>query len=261
MAIDKENKPRISVNIIAYNEEEEIADCIKSARLLADEIVFVDNESIDNTKKIAAKLVDKTYSFPNSGYVEPARNFGIEKCSGDWVFILDADERITPALAKALKEKVLSVNDTVSAFSLPRKNFNFGYWLKRGGWWPDYQTRFIRKSHFINWPKEIHSFPEIKGKIEKLAIPFEHYAIKNIAEMLERTIRYSEKEVKLLVAAGRPVNSFILVRKMLGEFYRRGIKERGLWDGMAGFIQVIYQTFSVFITYAQVWERQFKNDK
>jgi glycosyltransferase involved in cell wall biosynthesis len=250
--------PKISVNVIARNEADDIADCLNSAHLLADEVIFVDMESSDQTKEIALDLADRVYSHPQVGYVEPARNFGIKKCRGDWVFVLDADERITPQLANFLKKKISQVDDKVGAMAIARKNINFGFWLKKGGWWPDYQVRFIRKKSFLNWPKEIHSFPQIKGKIINIDIPFLHLAIKNIEEMLERTIRYSKKEASLILAAGQKTSFFLMVRRMMGEFWRRGIKKQGLLAGPAGIIQVIYQTFSVFITQAQVWEKQIK---
>ncbi|MDD3679377.1 MAG: glycosyltransferase family 2 protein [Candidatus Shapirobacteria bacterium] len=259
MVIDKV-APKISVNVIARNEADDIAECLVSARLLADELIFVDMESDDQTKKIAQKLADRVYSHPQTGYVEPARNFGIKKCSGDWVFILDADERITPRLAQILKKKILQVDDNVGAMAIARKNINFGFWLKRGGWWPDYQVRFLRNRDFLDWPKQIHSFPKVKGKIINIEEPFIHLAIKNIEEMLERTIRYSEKEANLLFQAGRRTSLLLMVRRMLGEFWRRGIKKQGLLDGPAGIIQVIYQTFSVFITQARLWEKQINND-
>jgi len=254
-------KPKISVNIIARNEEKKIADCLISARLLADEIVLLDMESTDKTVKIGQKYADKIYSHPQVGYVEPARKFGIKKCRGDWIFILDADERITPKLALEIKEKIENVGSNVGAFAIPRKNFNFGVWLRHGGWWPDYQVRLIRKNSFIDWPKAIHSFPTIRGKTEKLKNPFNHLAINSIEEMVERTIRYSQKEANLLAQTGKKVNVITFLRKMAGEFYRRGIKKRGFLDGPVGVIQVIYQTFSVFITYARVWEYQQKEKK
>jgi len=261
MVIDKEMKPKISVNIIARNEEKKIVDCLISARLLADEIVLVDMESTDRTAKIGQKYADKIYSYPKVGYVEPARKFGIEKCHGDWVFILDADERITPKLALEIKEKIKSADSNIGAFAVPRANYNFGVWLKHGGWWPDYQVRLIRKSSFIDWPKKIHSFPKVKGEIINLEEPFNHFAIDSIEQMMERTIRYSQREAELLKQAGVRSNLLIMVRKMLGEFYRRGIKMRGFLDGVPGAIQVIYQTYSVFITMARLWEYQRQNEK
>jgi len=261
VANKKIESPKISVNVIARNEEKKIADCLISARLLADEIVLVDMESTDKTVKIGQKYADKIYSYPQAGYVEPARKFGIEKCRGDWVFILDADERITPKLASEIKEKTKNADNSIGAFAIPRANYNFGVWLKHGGWWPDYQVRLIRKSHFLGWPKKIHSFPKVKGKIVNLKEPFNHFAIDSIEQMMERTIRYSQKEADLLKRAGVKSNLLVMIRKMLGEFYRRGIKMRGFLDGVPGVIQAIYQTYSVFITYARLWELQQKNEK
>jgi len=253
-------KPKVSVNIIARNEEKNITDCLISARLLADEIVFVDMESEDKTVKIARKYTDKIYHYPLAGYVEPARKFGIEKCSGEWVFILDADERITPKLAREIKREIALAGDDIGAFAVPRANYNFGVWLRHGGWWPDYQVRLIRKSHFVDWPAKIHSFPKIKGRIVNLQEPFNHFAITSIEQMVGRTIRYSQKEADLLKKAGIKSNVLTMIRKMLGEFYRRGIKKKGFLDGVPGAIQVIYQTFSVFITYARLWELQQRNE-
>jgi len=261
MAVDKKNTPKISVNVIARNEEKKIADCLISARLLADEIVLVDMESTDKTVKIGQKYADKIYSYPQVGYVEPARKFGIKKCRGDWVFILDADERITPILASEIKEKTKNADSNIGAFAIPRANYNFGVWMRHGGWWPDYQVRLIRKDSFVDWPKAIHSFPKVKGKIEELENPLNHFAINSIEEMVERTIRYSQKEADLLIKAGIKVNVIVFLRKMAGEFYRRGIKEKGFLDGPAGVIQIIYQTFSVFITYVRIWEYWQKENK
>ena len=261
MAIDKEMKPKISVNIIARNEEKKIADCLISAKLLADEIILVDMESTDETVKISRKYVDEIYSYPQVGYVEPARKFGIKKCRGDWIFVLDADERITPKLSLEIKEKIKNTDSGIGAFAVPRANYNFGVWLKHAGWWPDYQVRLIHKSNFIDWPRKIHSFPKIKGKILNLEEPLNHFAIDSIEQMMERTIRYSQKEVELLKRAGVKSNLLVMIRKMLGEFYRRGIKMGGFLDGVPGAIQVIYQTYSVFITYARLWEYQRQNEK
>ena len=257
----KVKSPKISVNIIARNEEELITDCLISAQLLADEIVFVDMESDDNTKKVAGKYANKIYSFSQVGYVEPARNFGIRKCSGDWIFILDADERITPQLAREVRQAIVSCSPNVGAFAIPRANYNFGVWLRHGGWWPDYQVRLLRKKSFLDWPKAIHSFPKIKGRKEKLNSPFNHLANESIEEMLEKTINYSQREVKLFDEGGIKSNFWVLIKKPIGEFFRRGIKKKGFLDGTAGLIQVIYQSFSVFITYARLWEKQTKNKK
>lgn len=248
---------KISVNIIVRNEEEKIKECLLSARLIADEIVLVDMESDDKTVAIAKKYADKIYSYPQVGYVEPARNFGIKKCSGDWVFVLDADERLTPELANEIIATLPKTPEQLGAFAIPRANYNFGVWLKHGGWWPDYQVRLLRKKSFILWPEAIHSFPKFKGEQGMLKNPFKHLANENIEGMVEKTINYSQKEANLLFAGGeKRVSALALVKKMLAEFFRRGIKKKGVLDKTAGIIQGIYQAFAVMCTYIFLWEKQ-----
>ncbi len=251
------NLLKISVNVIVRNEEKKIEECLLSARLIADEIVLVDMESDDKTVAIAKKYADRIYSYPKVGYVEPARNFGIKKCSGDWIFVLDADERLTPELANEIIATLPKTPEKVGAFAIPRANYNFGVWLKHGGWWPDYQVRLLRKKSFILWPEAIHSFPKFKGEQGMLKNPFKHLANENIEGMVEKTINYSQKEANLLFTGGeKRVNALALVKKMLAEFFRRGIKKKGVLDKTAGIIQSIYQAFAVMCTYIFLWEKQ-----
>ena len=97
----------ITVVIHTHNEEKNIQECIDSARLLTKEIHIIDMDSTDRTQDIVKKNGIKIFNFPFTTYVEPARKFGIKQSKSDWVFILDADERMTPELAEEIKEKVL----------------------------------------------------------------------------------------------------------------------------------------------------------
>ena len=94
----------VSVVIHTQNEEKNIEGCIESAWLLTDKIVAIDMESNDHTIEIVKTLEVPVFNFPKSNYVEPAREFGIKKSGADWVFILDADERITKELADEIKK-------------------------------------------------------------------------------------------------------------------------------------------------------------
>ena len=131
-------------------------------------------ESIDKTVEVAKSLNVPVFNFPKSNYVEPAREFGIKQAKTDWVLILDADERITEELAKEIKQLLTINSSLLTYYKIPRKNIfgnpPAGGWLRHGGWWPDYQVRLINKKHFVNWPKHIHSTPQIKGNFGYLKI-------------------------------------------------------------------------------------------
>ena len=250
----------ISVIIHTYNEEKNIADCVNSAKILTDEVILIDMESVDKTVEIAKSLNVPVFSFPKSDYVEPAREFGVSKAKTDWVLILDADERITKELTDAIQSVIR--NSQFSNFKIPRKNIFSGIkWLRHGGWWPDYQIRLINKKHFVNWPKRIHSTPKIKGNIGYLRNPIIHYFHGNLSNMVKKTVIFEDIESDLLFKAKRTSGTEIFFRKYLAELYRRLIKNLGFLDGTIGIIESIYQAFSKTITYLFLYEKQSKKGR
>lgn len=244
----------VTAIIYSHNEEKNIAACLSAAKLLTDRLIVIDMQSQDKTLEIATKLGAKTYTFPKSLYVEPARQFGIEKAQSDWVFILDADERITKELATEIKEAIL--NPRFTHYQINRKNiFGAFKWLKYGGWWPDYQTRLINKNHFINWPNQIHSTPQITGDKTQLNSPMLHYFHGNFEKMVDKTLVFENIESDLLFKAQKKVTATTFFRKFLGELYRRLFRKLGFLDGNIGIIESIYQTFSKTITYLYLYEK------
>ncbi len=250
-------KDKISVIIYTRNEEGNIKPAIDSARLLTGNILVVDSKSTDKTVEIAKKENVSVFSFPHFAYVEPARGFGITKAEADWVFILDADERITPELAKEIKDVIARSETTKqSHFKIPRRNIFGCQWLRHGGWWPDYQTRLISKKYFRQWPEAIHSTPVIDGATGFLKQPLIHYFHGDLAKMVGKTAVFEDIESELLYKAGRNASTATFFRKFLGELYRRKIRHLGFLDGTVGIIESIYQAFSKTITYLYLYEKK-----
>lgn len=245
----------ITTVIYTYNEEKNIKICIESVRQLTDNIIVIDSESTDKTVEIAKKEGAQVCALPYSTYVEPAREFGIKKAETGWVFILDADERITPELASEIKSALH--NPKFSHYKIPRKNiFGKKKWLKHGGWWPDSQIRLINKRFFKTWPKEIHSTPVIDGQHGLLAQPFIHYFHGDFEQMVSKTVTFENIESDLLLKAGKKANTVIFFRKFMGELCRRLLKKAGFLDGQIGIIEAIYQAFSKTITYLFLYEKK-----
>lgn len=248
----------LTIIIYTHNEEKNIESCLKSALNLTKNVIVVDIESQDNTKKIAKKFNLLVKNFPYSQYVEPAREYGINQAKTDWVLILDADERVTEKLKKEI-EKLLKTNNLKETyFKIPRKNIFIKKWLKYGGWWPDYQIRLINKKYFKSWPKNIHSTPIIEGKMDYLKNPLFHYFHGDLNKMVEKTILFEEIEADLLFQAKKKVNTLIFFRKFFGELYRRLFKKLGFLDGTIGIIESFYQAFSKTITYLFLYEKKLK---
>ncbi len=266
----------LTVIINTRNEESNIEECVKSAQLLSSEVIVVDMHSTDRTRDIATSLGARTLLFPHTKYVEPARTFAIQECETEWVFILDADERMTKELAEEIKKLIAfsrqsSENTNLppttyplqpTYYRVPRKNiFGRKKWLAHGGWWPDHQTRLIKKSALVEWPARIHSTPVIKGEQGILKNPIVHYFHGDLVTMVEKTLNFENIESDLLYGAKRPVNVLTFFRKFYGEMWRRLIRNAGFMDGSYGILESIYQAFSKTITYLLLYEKTYVKDQ
>lgn len=248
---------RISVVVNTWNEEKNIACCLKSAKW-ADEIVVVDMESKDKTVQIAKKFGAKVFSHEYTTYVEPARNFALSKATGDWILILDADEEIPAELTQKL-QKLAEKPGEFRFFRLPRKNIIFGRWIKHSRWWPDHIVRFFKKGS-VTWSEKIHSVPLTQGVGKDLqakeANAIIHYHYDSIFQYLERLNRYTDIQAKELIDSGYKFTWQDLLKKPTGEFLSRFFAGEGYKDGLHGLVLALLQAFSELVKYLKVWERQ-----
>lgn len=246
---------KITVVINTLNEEINISRATSSVRQFADEIVVCDMFSEDKTVDVAKKLGAKVFTHKKTNYVEPARNFAISKATGDWIFILDADEEISETLAAELKDIVK--NDSADYVLIPRKNILFGKWIEHSRWWPDYLVRFFKKD-FVTWNNQIHSEPSKKGRELKLTdeekFAIIHHNYQAIAQYLERLTRYSLVQAESLKETGYNFDWTDLIKKPLSEFLSRYFAGEGYKDGVHGLALCLMQSFSELIVYVRVWE-------
>lgn len=249
------NKIKISAVVNTRNEEANIVDCLKQLSFCS-EIVIVDMESEDNTVALAKEYTHKVFSHKNVGFVEPARNFAISKAVGDWILIVDADERVPKTLAKQLQ----SIAETAEFdfVRVPRQNLVFGSWLQHSRWWPDYNIRFFKKGT-VNWQDEIHSVPVTTGK--GFNLPAEsgysliHHHYKSLDEYLIRTMRYANQQAKELIDSGYKLDLKDFIVKPISEFNSRFFAGEGYKDGVHGFILSLLQFFAILLIYLKVWEK------
>ncbi len=260
----KNKKVHLSAIIVAKNEEKMIGGCLNSLQGLADEVIIIDSGSTDKTVKIAQKHGAEIIKTRKKGFSN-WRNLGAEKAKGEWLFYIDADERVTPEL----KKEILSLFTvhcspfTVhSAFAIPRRNILLGHEMRHGGWWPDYVLRLIKKDKLEAWRGELHEQPKIKGSVGKLKEPMIHLTHRSLTEMVEKTNRWSEIEVRLMFEAGHPkMNICRFSSAVFREFWYRAVLKLGFLDGPIGIMEIIYQMFSRFVSYAKLWEMQLKSAK
>lgn len=258
------DKVTLSVIIIAKNEVLKIGDAIDSVKGLADEVIVLDGMSTDTTPSIAKKAGAKIIQQKGNNYSD-WRNQGKKIAKGNWIFYLDADERVTPGLANEIKNLTAQQSNSpaaYSAYAIPRKNIILGYEMRYGGWWPDYVKRLFKKDDLRGWKGELHEEPSFTGEMEHLKEPLLHIKHDNLSGMIEKTNKWSVIEARLLLESNHPRMSWWrFFRIMVTELWSRLIIQRGFLDGTTGIIYAIYQMWSKFITYGKLWEMQLQTRK
>lgn len=254
---------KITALINTLNEEANIKRAISSISWV-DEIIVCDMHSTDKTVEIAKKMGAKIVYHKRESFVEPARNFAISKTTGDWIFLLDADEELPHQLIQRLKGIALKEKE-INFVEIPRKNIIFGKWMIHTGWWPDYQTRFFRKGK-VTWRDKIHSVPRKDGLGLTLEAREEwavvHHNYQSIGQFVDRMNRYTDIQAMELAKEGNSFKWQDLFQKPLEEFLSRFFALEGYKDGLHGLSLSILQGISFFILYLKLWEKEkFKQEE
>lgn len=252
----------ISAVIHTYNEEKNIERCLSSLSW-ADEIVIIDMGSRDKTLDIAKSFKAKIYEHPYTGFVEPARNFGLSKAKGDWILVVDADEEIPKSLAHFLSLEVQHAK--YDFYRIARKNIIFNKWIKHAGWWPDCQIRFFKRGA-VNWTEKVHGIPLTRGSgtdleaIEDLSLI--HYNYQSIEQFLERLNRYTSISAKELFISNRKFSHKDLFEVPAREFINRYFLWEGYKDGVHGLVLSLLQSFSELSVFLKLWDLEdFKEER
>ncbi len=247
----------ISVVIITQDEEEVIEDCLKSLKDFADEIILIDSGSVDKTvqigKKYKAKIIEnKLVSFAEQ------RNIGLKHAKGEFIFYLDSDERLTDGFKKEALGLIHAYNplSPVAGYFVKRKTYYFG----RDWGLVDSVQRLFYKKKLKEWYGVVHETPRVEGEFGDISSPILHYTHRNLEQMIAKTNRWSNYEAELRLKANHPKMSWWrFPRVMCTEFCKSYFLQKGYRNGTYGIVESLYQSFSIFITYAKLWE--FQNTK
>lgn len=248
--------PMLSVVISVYNEEKRLSKTLASASF-ADEIIVVDNSSIDRTPLIAKEYTKRIYTRPNYAMLNTNKNFGFTKATGDWILSLDSDEIITPDLAKEIKEVIVNQQSAISGYWIPRKNLIFGKWIQHGIWWPDYQLRLFKKGKGKFPEQHVHEMIALEGTSEKLIHPLEHDNYSSISQFIRKmdTI-YTENEVENRLKKGEKIVWTDAISYPGGDFIKTFFAQEGYKDGLHGLVLSMLQAFYMFTVFAKMWEKR-----
>lgn len=248
-------KPTISAIVIAKNEEPRIARCLEKLSW-TDEVIVIDNGSKDATIEIARKYNAVIVHAPGSDF-SSLRTIGKEYAHGNWLLYIDADEEVPERLKEEIQKNIHQYKEGAPV----------GYFIKRdayylGKHWPyqDKMERLFLASSLVGWRGALHETPEVHGLVETLTQPLIHHTHRTLEEMLAKTNEWSNIEAHLRYKIRHPlVVWWRLLRVMTTGFIRSFVSQGGWRAGTVGWIESIYQAFSMFITYAKLWELQQKD--
>lgn len=245
---------KISAVILTKDSEELILDCLESVKF-CDEIIVVDAGSNDKTIELAQKKGAKVLSSEPNDYAN-SRNLGLKNASSEWILYIDTDERVTNELRDDIKSQISDLKSNFAAYRLKRKNFYFG-----NHEWPYIEKleRLFKKENLKGWYGKIHESPKVEGKIGSLEGYLLHFTHRDLSSMVEKTIEWSKIEAELRFKANHPKMSWWrFPRVMTTAFLNSYIKQKGYKAGAVGLMESMYQSFSIFVTYARLWELQRK---
>jgi glycosyltransferase involved in cell wall biosynthesis len=293
----KIKRTMLSLVLATRNEEANIAACLKSARKLADEIIVYDEYSTDKTREIAKRHGAKVYKYKHKKNFHETKQKAIDKASADWILQLDADERVTPKLAKEIirvinmsNEKLLSrkletekrdklfikhqqlieqregslskKTGEVVAFFVPRVNYFLGKPLIHAGVYPDGIIRLIKKGKARLPGKSVHELMEVDGEVAWLFNDLEHHESPTLQRYLERMNRYTDlhaEELKEKGVSANYLNLFLYtVHRPLFTFLNLYFRHKGILDGMHGFVWSIFSALHFPLAYFKFWQTSKK---
>ena len=250
----------VTATIITFNEAANIEAALASLSW-ADEIIVVDSESTDNTTEIARTFTDKVIVRPWPGYVAQ-KNFAAEQASHDWIFSLDADERVTPELAAEVKAALdhdrrdvgESNRPRAAGYRVPRVTFHLGRWMRSTDWYPDYQLRLYDRRRARWAGKYVHESVKVDGAVADLKSELQHYAYRDLAHHFQTMDRYTTLAARQMFEDGRRAGFVDLLVHPPAAFFRNYVLRGGFRDGVPGLIVSAMNARYVGLKFAKLWE-------
>jgi glycosyltransferase involved in cell wall biosynthesis len=246
---------RVQVSAILHtlNEIENIEDCIRSVDW-ADEIYLVDSFSTDGTVELIRRSFPRV-RLEQREYLGAAsqKNYAIDRATHDWIFVIDADERVTPKLREELL-RTLDGDLTLWAYSVGRLNFMLGKKVRFSGLQRDRVTRLFHRGHARYPNKRVHADLLVDGETGRLNEKLDHFYIRSFDHMIAKMTRYANWGAAQMYIDGRTTGLWGIFSHTFGRFVRDYLFNLGFLDGTRGLISVGMHVYYTFWKYAKLWE-------
>jgi len=252
-----EEKIPLSVVVLTKNEQDNIAVCLDSVRW-ADEIIVVDDESTDQTVKIARDYTDRVVR-RKMDIEGKHRNWAYALAKNNWVLSLDADEQVSEDLKKEM-QNILKQETNYVAFSIPLRNYIGGYWVRYGGWYPAGKVRLFKKDKFQYEEAQVHPRVFIQGECGHLKSDIIHKGYPDFAHFLNSMNFQTTLEAQKWIKSKRPMSFGRAFWRTIDRFFRTYVRKKGYKDGFVGFMVAFFASLYQILSYAKYWELK-KGDK
>jgi glycosyltransferase involved in cell wall biosynthesis len=254
---------KITATIITFNEADNIRAACESVSW-ANEIVVVDSESTDATREIAAGCGARVINRAWPGFTKQ-KQFAAEAARHEWIFSLDADERVSDELRHSIEDLLYTTEAQLAdGYRIARRAFYMGRWIRGGGWYPDYQLRLYNRSRGRWHGAYIHESVQMDAdaRIETLTGDILHYTSPDAAHH-HRMIgeRYAPLAARQMFERGRRTSPFRIATAAPAAFIRSYILKGGFRDGLAGYTIARFAAHHAFLKHLMLWEMQKMSDK
>ncbi|MBI2845851.1 MAG: glycosyltransferase family 2 protein [Chloroflexi bacterium] len=241
----------ISCVLVALDEEKNIAACLATLGW-ADEVVVLDGGSRDRTVALAQEAGARVESHPFDNFAQQ-KNRALDLARGEWIFLIDADERVPPGLAAEIKAATFSSD--LAGFWMPRKNYIFGKWIKHAGWYPDYQMRLTQKgqAHYDE-NRQVHEVVVLESAAGYLTTPLIHHNYETVGQFMAKQRKYTEMAAQDLWREGRRSKPWSPLLQGWREFWRRYVTLEGLREGWRGLLVSFLMGYYEGKKYWRLWE-------
>lgn len=240
--------PSVSVILITKNEAANIRDCLQSVSW-ADEIIVVDSGSSDGTPQIAKEMGALVYAHDWPGF-GPQKNRALAYASKDWVFSIDADERVTPEQRAELERAMQG--DGADGYFCPRLSQFCGTFIRHSGWYPDYVLRLFKRGKGRFSDSLVHESIVLDGRSERLKIPLLHYSYLTMDDVERKVEHYSNAAAQQMYQAGKRAGWMRAALSGGWAFIRTYIVRLGVLDGGAGFQIALMNLRTTYLKYRKL---------
>ena len=241
--------PQLSAIVITRDEAANIGACLDSLAFCEERIV-VDSGSTDATLEIARQRGARVEFHEWRGF-GPQKNYALSLATGAWVLSIDADERVTPELAAAIKAAL--ADPSADGWEFPRLSSFCGRPMRHSGWYPNYVLRLFRRGKASFEDIIVHESVVCSGPVKRLAQPLIHHPVHRLEDALSRMDRYSTASAQALAASGRRVSFLTGIGHGLFSFLRTYVLRAGFLDGAEGFLLAVANAEGSYYRYMKLW--------